>query len=92
MSTRASKLLSVDDAAKQVRNLLNAVAKINGIECPLSVKQIKMIIDGTKESTKLYVSEIWGKVTFKPTNEDDLYIGIRISRWFDEDKFIIGLC
>ena len=86
-----AKLLSAEDAAKQVKNLLNAVAKINGIKCPLSVKQIKMIIEGTDKSTKLYVSKFWGKVTFNPTNESDEYIGIRISRWFDEDKFIIGI-
>ena len=91
MKAKTSKLLSKEDAAKQVRNLLNAVAEINGIKCPLSTKQIMMIIDGIDKYQKIYISKFWGKVTFNNEDESDEYITIRISRWFEEDKFIIDL-
>ena len=91
MKTKTSKLQSAENAAKQVRNLMNAVAQINGIKCPLTTKQIEKIINGIGDYQKIYVSKVWGTISFEEPTEENPSICIRISRWCDEDRFIVGL-
>ncbi len=90
MEEKTLQLLSVDEAAKKIKNLLKALSQINGSKCTLSIRQIKMIMKGMGCEQKIYVTKMWGHVCFDEPKEVQ-YIGIRIQRWFDEDEFIINI-
>ncbi len=84
------KIISLSEATRQIKNLLSAVTRIKGIKCPLSISQIKMLIEGGEQFQKLYISKYDASITFnKPFNEN-LYICINIS-WLEEDKYIINI-
>lgn len=91
MKAKTRELQSLDGAAKQVKNLINAVAQINAIKCPLSINQIKMLIFGTETYIDFYINKFWGRVILsEPINEDE-YIKVRVSRWFEEEKYVVDI-
>lgn len=87
----SKKLLSLAEAAKQVKYLLSAVSNINGKKCMLSISQIKLLIDGAEKNQKFYISKFGAYITLYEPIQNDEYIGINVSKWFDEDKYIISI-
>ncbi len=90
MKTTLQKIITLKEAARQVKNLLSAVARINNVKCPLSISQIILIIDGGEQYQKCYINKYNASITFNKPFDESLYICINIT-WVEEDKYIINI-
>ncbi len=90
MKAITKKLLTLHEAAKQIKNLLSAVAKINFVKCPLSISQIERLIDGGEKVQKFYINKDYAGIRFNEPNDKNLYITINII-WYEEDKYAISI-
>lgn len=82
--------LTQHKAAEQIKNFINAVARFEGKKCPLSISQIKRMLDLGESLQRIYVSKYDGSVvTYTPTDES-LYICIFVM-YVDEDAYLVSI-
>ena len=90
MKPQSKKLLSLEDASKQILNLIKAVAKINQVKCQLSLQQIKRILDGGEKFQKIHVNKWNAQIAFYPAIEQN-YITISTIYYEDCEKYTINI-
>lgn len=90
METTTNGMLTLHEAAKRIKYLISAVAGINNVKCPLSISQIKLLIDGGEQYQKCYICKYCAFITFNKPLDESLYICINIT-WIEDDKYIISI-
>ncbi len=91
MKATKKELLTLHEAAKQVKYLLSAVSRINNVKCSLSISQIARMIDGSKESLKLKINKWNGKITCNEIGNDDFNITIIVTKWIEDEKYTVNI-
>lgn len=82
--------LTQHKAAEQIKNLISAVARIEGKKSPLSISQIERILDLGESLQRIYISKYDGSITTTQPYDESLYICIFIM-YIDEESYLIKL-
>lgn len=82
--------LTQHKAAEQIKDLINAVAKFEDKKCPLSISQIKRMLDLGESLQRMYISKYDGSVMTDTPIDESLYICIFIM-YVDEDAYLLKI-
>lgn len=82
--------LTLHTAAVQIKYLISAVARIEGKKCPLSISQIKRLLDLGESLQRFYISKYDGSITTQTPYDESLYICIFIT-YVDEDAYLLKI-